>query len=419
MTQLLDRILTDNPLIRALSYQSVLSAFGEGVFITGSAVYFTQIVGLSAPQVGLGLTIAGVVTFLVAVPLGKLADRVGMKRTWWLAALIQAGIFCCWPFAHDFGAYLAITVAYEVSDTWERAGVGAYRLTVFPAESRVAGLARIRASRNVGYALGALGGGLALAVHSDRLIEAVPLVTAAMMLINAVAVLRLPDVTVPHAESPLEQATDRPRSALHNRGFLATMICDGVLGSHQVLLNVVIPLWLVERTDAPRVLLAWLFGTNCVIAVLLQVAAARGVTDVATSLRAETRSVVCFVASCGIVLVTHDTIGWITIVLVWLAHVAVSGAELFESAGMWGLQSELSDPRRRGEYQGVAQLGGTLGGVWAPALYTYLAMNWGGVGWIVIAALVCLAGVAIRPAAAAAERYASRHFAPEPVAAVE
>ena len=64
------------------------------------------------------------------------------------------------------------------------------------------------------------------------------------------------------------------------------MTCDGVLGTNQVLLNIVIPLWLVEETDAPRVLLAWLFGTNTVLAVLLQVAAARGVDSVDRSLRA-------------------------------------------------------------------------------------------------------------------------------------
>ena len=63
-------------------------------------------------------------------------------------------------------------------------------------------------------------------------------------------------------------------------------VCGGVLGTHQVLLNVVIPLWLVEETDAPRVLLAWLFGTNTVMAVLLQVAAARGVVTCGGSLRA-------------------------------------------------------------------------------------------------------------------------------------
>ncbi len=67
--------------------QSILFAVGEGFFLTGSAVFFTHIVGLSAAQVGLGLTIAGVVTFFFAVPLGRLADRVGPKRMWALGAL--------------------------------------------------------------------------------------------------------------------------------------------------------------------------------------------------------------------------------------------------------------------------------------------------------------------------------------------
>ena len=75
------RLAGPTPLVRRLSTQSVLSAFGDGVFLTGSAV-FTQVVGLSAARVGLGLTIAGVVTFLVAVPLGKLSDRFGAKRVW-------------------------------------------------------------------------------------------------------------------------------------------------------------------------------------------------------------------------------------------------------------------------------------------------------------------------------------------------
>jgi len=37
-------------------------------------------VGLTAAQVGLGLTIAGIVTFVLAVPLGRLADQVRPRR---------------------------------------------------------------------------------------------------------------------------------------------------------------------------------------------------------------------------------------------------------------------------------------------------------------------------------------------------
>ena len=270
-----------------------------------------------------------------------------------------------------------------------------------------------RAARNVGYTLGALAAGLALATNSDDVVRSVPLVTATLLAVNAVWVFRLPNLAQTrdqraHHDSPMEQAMGHAaekRSALHNRGFFLMSVCNGVLGTHQVLLNVVIPLWLVQETDAPRVLLAWLFGTNTVMAVFLQVAAARGVTDVRRSLRAQYRGAACFVLSCAIVLVTHDTVGWVTIALVWIGHVTVTGAELFQSAGMWGLVSELSDPDRLGEYQGVSGLGYTLGDVWAPALYTFLAMTWGAPGWILIATVVVAAAVGIGPSSRAAERY--------------
>ena len=140
------------------------------------------------------------------------------------------------------------------------------------------------------------------------------------------------------------------------------MTWDGVLGTNQVLLNIVIPLWLVEETDAPRVLLAWLFGTNTVLAVLLQVARRprRRTRSSGRCGRPGSRRRF-FVLSCLIVLVTHDTLGWVTIALVWIGHVTVTGAELFQSAASWGYQSELSDPDRRGEYQGAAHIGHTLG----------------------------------------------------------
>jgi MFS family permease len=406
------RLAGPTPLVRRLSTQSVLSAFGDGVFLTGSAVFFTQIVGLSAAQVGLGLSIAGVATFTLAVPLGKLSDKYGAKRVWALASLIEALLYLVWLTIGGFASFVVMMIGLELIQTASRSARNAYRFDVFPREERVSSSAYFRAARNVGYTLGALLAGVALATNSDDVIRAVPVATAALLLLNAFLVARLPPAAhhvdaEPLLEVAIEGSGDR-RSALRNRAYVATAVLGGVLATHQVLLNVVIPLWLVEETDAPRVLLAWLFGTNTVMAVLLQVAAARGITTVGDSLRAQRRGAFFFVLSCGIVLVTHDTIGWVTIALVWLGHVTVTGAELFNSAGEWGLQAELSDPERRGEYQGVSQLGFTLGSVWAPALYTFLAMSWGPPGWLVIAAIVLVAAVLIHPAARAAERHLVR-----------
>ena len=52
--------------------------------------------------------------------------------------------------------------------------------------------------------------------------------------------------------------------------------------------------------------------------------------------------------SCLVIGVTHETVGWVSIVLIWLGHVTITGAELWQSAADWGFQSELSDHRRLG-----------------------------------------------------------------------
>ncbi len=147
---------------------------------------------------------------------------------------------------------------------------------------------------------------------------------------------------------------------LRNPGWLASTFFAGVLWTNQVLLNIVIPLWLVEETDAPRVLLAFLFGTNTVMCIFLPMVTSRGVEDVHTALRAIRISSVLFVVSCLITLATHDTLGWVTIALVWLGHVTVTGAELYVSAASWSFEAELMDPRADKENDPREQLPSVL-----------------------------------------------------------
>ena len=268
MTARLARFLPETPLARRLSLQSILYATGQGVFLTGSAVFFTQIVGLSAAQVGLGLTIAGVVTFAFAVPLGKLADRIGPKRIWAIGSFCQASLYFAWPWIEGLGAYIAMRSCSSWSGR-RLAGRGAYTLDVFPHEERVRSQAFMRAALNIGFTVGALIGGLALAFNSDDIVpggaDADRRTAPAQRLLHHPT----PDRRARQARTRCRRTTGPSAGRAAQPRVPPLDACDGVLGTNQVLLNIVIPLWLVEETDAPRVLLAWLFGTNTVMAVLL------------------------------------------------------------------------------------------------------------------------------------------------------
>lgn len=375
--------------------------------------------GLSAAQVGLGLSISGLVALVLSMPMGRLSDRVGPLRAWILSAFVSALLHLLYPIVRGFAEFVVLLCVMAVVDSIGGAGRGAYLIDVLPPEQRVRGQAFTRSALNVGFTLGALVGGLALATNSRNVIMAVPILTAVILLINTAFIARLPqpqrhtDRNEAPAESELAaEPVPRPTAtppASRNRGFLGISLAAGVLGTHQIILNVVIPLWLVERTDAPHWTLAWLFGTNTVLAVLLQVPVAHQVRDVATSLRGIRIATAFILASCVVIAATGDTIGWWSVLLLLLGHMTVTGAELWESAAAWGFLAELSDPTRRGEYQGVWAMGGRVTNIVGPALFTWLALDHGALGWTAIAVIVLCAAVLIHPAVRSAARFMHEH----------
>ncbi len=207
----IERLLPANPIARRLSFQSILFAVGQGAFLTGSAVFFTHIVGLSASQVGLGLTIAGLASFAFAVPLGRFADKVGTKRLWAITSFIDAMLFLVWPWLEGFTQFVAMVVVLEVVGTAGYTAFGAYSLNVFSREERVRSQAFMRSALNIGFTLGALIGGLALATNSDTVIRWMPVLPAVILTVNALLITRLPEA---HGEadatSDVEALVDRP-----------------------------------------------------------------------------------------------------------------------------------------------------------------------------------------------------------------
>jgi hypothetical protein len=393
------RLLPARGVARSLVLQSAIYSTGSGTFIAGSAVFFVKVVGMNAQQAGAGLSIAGFVSFALAVPLGVLTDRVGALRVWQLSAFAEATIFALYPVVRGLAAFICVIVAITIILGTGNGGRGAYTIAILPKEIRIETMAYARSAFNVGFTAGAAIAGAVIAIDRPWAYYAMPLFNAVLLLASGVLILRLPHL----AERPGDERAN-PLRVLRDVPFMAVSLLTGLLQLHVTLLMVVVPLWLIIRTDAPPVTAAILIGLNTITAVLFQVHASRGSQTVPGAAKALLRAGFLIAGGCAVTAVSDWTSGTLTIVALAVGYLMMTGGELYHSAGQWGLSAELPPAARRAEYLGAMRLGAEAQRMVGPAALTGVVMAPGGYGWLAIGAFALTLGILAGPAT----RWASR-----------
>ncbi|MFC7550551.1 MFS transporter [Plantactinospora sp. GCM10030261] len=398
----LRQLVPPRGLIRSLAAQAMAYAVGFGVFQAGSAVFFTKVLGLDPTQVGLGLSAAAGVSMLVSVPLGTVIDRFGAQKVWLVSLLVEAALFAAYPFVEGFVGFLVVVTGLAVAAAGTDVARSVYSIAVLPSEDRVRALAYQRTALNLGFAVGAGISGLALAVGTATGFQVMIVFAAAMPIVTAVFVRRLPRVArqAPAAEPPTAAAEPRRRrhAALADRPFLLVTLVSGILGAHHTLMLVVLPLWILDRTDAPAPVVALILLLNTALAVLLQVRASRGAETAPGAGRALRRGGLLLAFACLILPISTLTTGPVTIAILLAGAVVLTLAELVQSAGDWGLAATLPPDDRRGEYLGVFRLGRQLQQLAGPVALTALTVGTGGWGWLPMVVLFLAVAMAARPA---------------------
>lgn len=93
--------------------------------------------------------------------------------------------------------------------------------------------------------------------------------------------------------------------------------------------------------------------------------------------------------------------------------VALTGGELFQSAGGWGGSYLLAVPGQEGVYLSVFWLGVAVQQIAAPVLVS-LVVTAGSTGWVVLAALFAVCGLAAPPIGRWAQAQAAARHRPDP-----
>ncbi|WP_328424266.1 MFS transporter [Streptomyces sp. NBC_00443] len=390
--------LPGNPAGRLFALATLMSSFGTGLFLAGATVFFTTAAGLTHVQLGVGLGIAAFVGLVATVPLGALADRAGARTVLVGALLWRAICFAALAFVQGPVAFTVAAscqaVAQNATGPLTQALVGG----IAGEGDRARMMAVVRTVRNVGFSLGALAATPLLLVDDIWVNRGVLIGNAVAFVVSALLMVRL------RTPAPAGAATFRnPFTAFRAVGdwrYLALAGLNSVLTLHMTLLAVGLPLWVTGRDGAPEALVPALVFVNTVLAVLLQVPFAKGVTDPRAGVRALRRAGLAL-AGCAVVLAAPgDTAVSLTVVAALAACVLLTAGELWQAAGAWELSYTYAPDDRRNVYLSVFSLGFAVQDMAGPLLITGVVLAQGPAGWLGLAALFAAAsllpGVVVR-----------------------
>ncbi|MFE1948949.1 MULTISPECIES: MFS transporter [Streptomyces] len=399
-------LLPTDPQLLRLSLLTLLNAFGRGLFFPVSVLYFTRVVGLGATSVGVGLTIAGLFGIAAGVPAGRASDRWG-RRPVLTALWVGCGVMLvAYTVVGSYAAFLATAIGYAALCQASMGVRNALYADVLPPSTRVEGRAHLRMVTNVGMGIGGAFGALALQADSRAGYTVLILVDAVAFTVSALMVLRLPGGAGRRAERDAPEGS-RWR-AVRDLPYLAVTCSNAVLALQYSLLEVGLPLWIVQHTDAPRWTAALLMILNCVLVALLQVRVTRGVEDLPGAVRAMRRSGLLLALSCAAFACAAGLSPMAALGVLVVGAVVQVLAEVLSAAGGWTVGYGLADARAQGVYQGVFNSGQAAATMAAPALVTVTAIEHGPLGWAVLAVLFVGAGLGMAPAVRRARRDAWR-----------
>lgn len=376
--------------------------------------FLVRSAGVSAPGVGVTMSIAGVAGLLAGYLLGHAADRMGPQWVIVSAYGGQAAASAALPFARAY-QFLVFVICVSVFAK-EGGRAVRYALIARMGEDNPVGFrARIQVVSNVGVALGAVLGGTAAQLDSRNVYAAAYLACAACFALAAALQALLFRFSPAHRKPGQGARPGRLADVLHDRPYLSVSGLNMLLTVQTQVIVLAIPLWIITTHATPAWTVSAVLLVNTAVVALFQVRAVHGIATPLDAGYSWRRAGSLFLLACAITPLTLIIHGWGAIAVIIVAVAVHSLGETLHAAGMFQLALGLAPGNAMGAYQGIFNLGEGLAAVFAPALVTFLCITWRAPGWLLLGILLLLPGMA----APALTRWAQRGLQAAPVGEVD
>lgn len=381
---------TRREVVSTLYASQLVSAVGDGSFYVTSALYFSELLGLSATQIGVVLTAAWALGFASTAPIGHLGDRLGLRGGAVALSVVTALALGSLTLASSVATCAAVMTVYAVAQSGAGAVRQALLVRLVAPSDRVVVRARLQSLVNAGIAAGAGLGGIALYIGEYAAYAGVFVFDAATFGIAAVMLTRLPKLR------PAPRVVEARAPVLRDRPYVAATALNAVLYLYMPMLSVVLPLYIAQRTGAPGWMVAALFVLNTGGVLLLQLPAARAVAGLLGAAASVRRGGYALSASCLAFWVASLPESSLLACAALVAAIGLQVAgEVCVAAGSWEIGFGLADPRRPGQWQGMYAGAIPVARALGPIALTALVLD--GPGWPALGGVFLVASLAMTP----------------------
>jgi Na+/melibiose symporter-like transporter len=250
----------------------VTDSVGTGMFLPFTVLYFVHAAGLTAPAVGVALTVAGFVVLPAPLAVAPGIDRLPARIVVAAGNLISAAAFAAYLLVHGQLEVTAAAIAAGAGQATFWTGTRALISEVAPPGERRSWFALQTAVRNAGYGLGGLAGAAAVSFHSPAAFKALAAVDAASYL--GAALLLLSWRQPPPAVRPAAPAPGRARlsywSALTDRPLAGITAINTAFVLCAQVLTVVLAVYVVATLHLAPWIAGTLFTLNALLAATAQ-----------------------------------------------------------------------------------------------------------------------------------------------------
>lgn len=373
----------------------------EGIGLSGAVLYFSVHVGLAPAAIGVVLTVATLLALALVVPIGILADAIGLKVAAVALSTLVVAAFATYALAHGLWLYAVGACLFMVS----QAGLGAIRQAIVAdnvdAGARVRGRAVMQTLINAGLGLGTIIGTVAAVTGGETLFVAAFAFAAGLALACTAILARLPI-----AAHPAGTPRQRPGLiALRDRRFLGICALASIVLLTMPIVAVLLPLWITQRVHADDWMAPVTLGLNTLLVICAQTRWTARISDDMRAAGSLALGAATLLAGCALIGAASLTAGSVTAAL--LAGTAlITVGEITAGAGMWHLAFTRIPTTAPGQYQAVYGMSASVARVLGPLAALPLVLATGATGWLILglitaAASTSLCLLALRDAAGA------------------